>query len=463
MTDLPPDEGLDTLGDESFDNLENKKNTLGTLWRDSAVFKIGVVVVAAVAIFGTITLFGGSAEVKPDPSYVPEGSNISAAPGTEEASPAYVDAVKEQNEARTEQAFKEGSSSLPTPIEPPVGVLSMPDDTKGSEDPLQRWRKLQEERLEKEIQKTQALAPEAAAADALAEDTNREAAIQQLSQNMMTQMQSVLQTKNQVRVTNKKITDPSWLENLKKKEEAETTQAIAQAQNQPEETVENILIPAGQIHYAQTLTEANSDVPGPVLAHVLSGPLAGSRLIGKFDKKKEFLSITFDRAVLKGITYNINAIALDPKTTLTGMATDVDHHYLKRVVLPAAASFVEGMASAISESGKTSVTVQGETVASETQDSSNDQEVSAGVDKMGTKLGEIFDDMADDTEVTIVVHRGTPMAILFLEPVIESESTQSEVKTTNDAIAKAQAEENASYYLNAPQNAYNALNPPTQQ
>jgi intracellular multiplication protein IcmE len=440
MTDLPPDDGLDAIGEENFDGFEGKKNTLGSLWRDSAPFKIGVVVCAAALIFGAITLFGGSAAPPPDQSYVPEGSTITAAPGTEEASPAYIDAVKEQNEARTEEAMREGTSALPTPIEPPVGVLSVPGDTGGSEDPLQRWRRLQEERLQKEIQQTQALAPESTEA-IVATDANREAAIQQMSQAMMTQMQSILQTKNQVKVSQKKINDIGWLENLKKKEEAQVAAAAAANAPAAEEKIENILIPAGQIHYAQLINEANSDIPGPILAQVLSGPLSGSRLIGEFTKEKEVLTMTFSTAVLKGISYNIDAIALDPNTTLSGLATDVDHHYFKRIALPAAAAFVEGMAGAISESGLTTVTVQGETVASETEEASNDQEVSAGIEEAGSELSEIINDIADETEVTVIVARGTPMAILFLEPVIESESTQATVGTTNQAIADAEQQQ----------------------
>ncbi|MEZ5813957.1 MAG: mucoidy inhibitor MuiA family protein [Alphaproteobacteria bacterium] len=38
------------------------------------------------------------------------------------------------------------NTSLPVPITPPLGSVSMPEDMDGEEDPLQRWRRLQEER-----------------------------------------------------------------------------------------------------------------------------------------------------------------------------------------------------------------------------------------------------------------------------------------------------------------------------
>ncbi len=55
-------------------------------------------------------------------------AEITAPPGTEEAAPAYVTAVKEQNEARTEEAERAGSSSLPTPMEPLSDVAGEKDE-----------------------------------------------------------------------------------------------------------------------------------------------------------------------------------------------------------------------------------------------------------------------------------------------------------------------------------------------
>src|SRR5688572_19523946 len=151
MADDMNDEGLD-LDEASFDDFEKKKGggTLGDLWRDNAMVKVGVVVAAAAAIFGTIILFGGKA-TPVDPSYVSSGSDITAPPGTEEATPAYIEAVQEANERNVEEAQAQGTSALPTPIDPPVGRLTITEEEAPEEDPLQRWRKLQEERLQREM------------------------------------------------------------------------------------------------------------------------------------------------------------------------------------------------------------------------------------------------------------------------------------------------------------------------
>lgn len=412
MADDVNDEGLD-LDEASFDDFEKKKAaTLGDLWRDNTMVKVGVVIAAAVAIFGTIILFGGK-EVATTPSLVAPAAELNAPPGTQEANPAYIAAIEEENEARTEEAQQTGGSSLPTPIDPPLDRLTVTEEESADEDPLQRWRTLQEERLQREMQRAQTAKPEAVSP----QDTARDEAIAAMAEAMSQQMQSILESHNTPKnIQYRGMTPASWLDELNK-QEAEAAAALAGEAEDP--GTEIILYPAGRIAYGQILTEANSDVPGPVLAEVASGPLRGSRILGTFSKEKELLTVEFDTVVVDGISYSIDAVMIDPATTLPALATDVDHHYLKRIALPMAAAFVEGMANAISESGRTTITVEGDTVAEEEEDASSDQEVSAGVEEAGKELREILDEQADEIEVTVRIEAGTPIGILFLEPVIK--------------------------------------------
>jgi intracellular multiplication protein IcmE len=411
MADDVNDDGLE-LDEASFDDFEKKKGTLGELWRENAMVKVGVVIAAAVAIFATIILFGGK-DMPIDPSYVSGGSDISAPPGTDETSPSYVAAIEEENEARTEQAIKESGSVLPTPIDPPVGRLTVTENEAPEEDPLQRWRKLQEERLQREMLRSQTVAPDADA------DAARGEAIQALAEAMATQMQSILEKRATVRpLQYRGMTGDDWLNELRSQQEEEEA-AAGGGDDEAEENIEIVLYPAGRIAYAQILTEANSDVPGPVLAQIASGPLSGSRVLGSFSKQKELLTIKFQTVIVDGVSIDIDAVAVDPKTTLPALATDVDHHYLMRVALPMAAAFVEGLASAISESGLTTVTVEGDVVAEESEDTSTEQDVASGIEEAGQKLREILDETADEIEVTVRVEAGTPVGILFLEPVIK--------------------------------------------
>ena len=397
--------------DESFDEFEKKNGTLGDMMRENPLFKIGALVVGAIVIFVLISFLGKDNTAVED-SYVGTAPDITSTPGTEEATLAYTQAVEELNEQAIEQAFETGDSSLPVPIEPPVGIVNVQEEQTDAEDPLQRWRRLQEERLEREIQQSNTVQPVDANAAAA-----RNQAIQQLSSAMSQQMASILDTKSAVELSSRQLTAPDYLEKLAAQEEEEQAEAIAAADAISNDVAAEVLFPAGKIVYAQLITEANTDVPGPILAEIMSGPLKGSRILGTFEEQNEFLTLNFDTIVYDDESLSIDAVALDPATTLPGMATEVDRRYFKRVILPAAAAFVEGLAEAVAESGRTTITIQGETVAQDEEDADTEQEVASGIEEAGRELGEILDEIADDTEVLVRIASGTPIGVLFLEPV----------------------------------------------
>lgn len=418
------DDELD-IDDSSFDDFEQNNRTLGDIWRETPLLKVGAVVAAVVVVLGGV-IFLGAPEDTPDPSVVPSGSTVNAPPGTEEVSPVYMQAVEEESERRVEQAYREGGSALPTPIDPPVGRLSVPEEEAQQEDPLQRWRRLQEERLQRELQQARVTdAREGPGGFSESGGGANPEAVKALAETMSKQMQMVLETKADAPgMESMEVTSPKYLEELRIAREAaldeeEEDRKGGGSGSGSKDTEEVVIFPAGEIAYAQLLTEANSDVPGPVLAQIASGPLAGSRVLGSFEVQKELLTLTFDTIVIDGKSQSINAIALDPGTTLPGMATEVDHRYLQRVVLPMAAAFVEGAADAISDAGLTTVSVEGSTVVEDKEEKSTREEVASGISEAGKELGDIFDDMANEIEVLVKIDSGTPLGILFLDPVTE--------------------------------------------
>jgi len=407
------EDDIDMDGD-SFDEFEQKEKSLGTLLNDNPMLKIGVVAGAIVVVFMAIMMFGGADE-DPAQSLIGAGSDVTAPPGTEAVSQDYVDAVQEVNERNVEIAQRTGGSALPTPIEPPVGVLTVPEPEIQEEDPLERWRRLQEERLERELEQTQTLAP----SEPVAVDTGRGEAVQAMAGLFSQQMQGILDSQTNP-LTNRTVTsEGAFNQSVEVAQEEARAAAGATADT---EIVQNIIVPAGQIAYAQLLIEANNEAPGPVLAQIVSGPLRGSRVLGSFETQREVLTISFNTIVIDGISQGIDAIALDPATSLPGLATEVDHRYLQRVILPAAAAFIEGAAEAISESGRTTVTITGETVAEEQEETTDEQEIASGISEAGAAIGEMLDDELQDLEDPLIrIEAGTPMGILFIEPVVEEE------------------------------------------
>lgn len=414
------DESFESFDDES----EGGNKTLGQVIQDNPLAKIGLVLGGVILLITVVVLFGGSGERDPS-SLVSGGSSVTSPPATEEASPAYIEAIQDVNEQNREQAQREGGSALPIPVETPIGVVNAPLDDDSEEDPLQRWRRLQEERLQRELDRQEVIRPSDVEAGNAQAD-----AIQRLADLMAAQMQSILEQDQTTELVYREVTPDDLMERIAEKErqrlEALRQERISALDQDgdgiPDQanTPEEIVIPAGEIEYAQLLIQANSDVEGPVLAMLVSGPLRGSKLIGDFETTDtELLTLNFNRVIVDGIDYGIEAIALDPDTSLPGMATEVDRRWLQRIIIPVAAAFVQGAADTIADAGRTDVSVEGDAVVSETEDADLREEVSGGVEEAGQEFRTILEELNEDTEPLIIIEAGTPMGILFLQAVTQ--------------------------------------------
>ncbi len=392
--------------DVAFDDFESKSGGgIGDALRDNPLVKIGIVLGGFATVVVGIMLFGGKKEQTPT-SVMRGGSGVTEAPGTEQVSEVYRKAVEESNVQAVEKALKEGGSALPVPLAPPVGRVNLAEEVKEAEDPLERWRRIQDERARRESKEKPALPQQ---------DPNA-AVISDLASAMSTQMSSILQS---IEIKPPRYMSVAEADYLDQKAKEAAIAAATQALVEDKQEVIEIILPAGEVEYAQLLTEANSDIQGPILAQIVSGPLAGSRLLGNFSvKEDEYLVLSFNTVVIDGISHSVDAIAVDPKTTHTGLVTDTDKRYFKRVILPAAAAFVEGFGAAIAQTGSTTVS-NNSTVTQQSEDLDAKQEVFKGVEEAAGKVGEILDDEASKTKPLVKVASGTPMGILFLQPVTE--------------------------------------------
>ncbi len=406
--------------DDGFDEF-TQKSGLGETIRQSPVAKIGIVV-GALALIGFVAVTFSGGEEEETISIVPGGAQVTSVPGTdEEVAPAYVEAVEQQNETVLDDAIATGGSAIPVPIGAPDTRLEVPEIQEETEDPLHRWRLLQEERVERQMKSKEADPEPVTVLDA----EQQSEAITNLAESMAQQMESVLATTNQVKTFTTRV-----LIEYNEEDEAAAGNGGGNGNggnpgdpNFSEVEEVEVIIPAGKIVYGQLLLEANSDVPFTVLARMVSGPLKGWKLLGKFTVLDdiEMLGITFAIAVNEeGKQYDINAVMLNPDTGLAALRTDVDHRYIRRIVLPAAAEFISGYASAIAESGRTSVSVSGETVTTSEEETDDKQEVATGVEEAADEISEILDDLAE-VPIKIVIAAGTPIGIFFTENVEESE------------------------------------------
>lgn len=421
-------------GSGEFDDFNTTGQGFGAGLQNNTMLKVGVIAGAFIFIIGGFLLFSGSEEKVP-PSVMRGGTanEVNEPPATNEISSTMKSAVDEYNQETLEDAQANNDSFVPVPVGPPTDTgIEIPDEQAVKTDPLERWRALQEERTREQSKQLDIGGQNQGTTGPSPDEVRRQEAIGKLAEAMLRGMQSLTDKKEAFKLNNQNIADETYLKELKEDEAAElaangmpgtTAGANGLATNvSAVAPPPGVIVPEGEIEYAQTLIEANSDIPGPVLAQVVTGPLAGSRLIGSFETSEEgYLVLTFKTAVVDRQSIPINAIAVDPDTNLTGVATEVNHRYFKRALLPAAAAFVEGFADAISQSGRTTVTISGDSVTSVTdsEDLTNDQEVALGISEAGQEISDFIEDEADKTKMMVRVAAGTPIGILFLEPLLE--------------------------------------------
>lgn len=416
--------------DDEFDDLADQGTTLGDLWRNNAFVKIGVIIAALILFILVISIFSGGGGDAPN-SRVSRSTDLTEAPGSSEVSETFRQAIEEENTRRIEEAIRQSESAVPTPVAPPKGTLDLQFEEPEEEDPLERWRRMQEERLrQQQIQVEDAAPPPAP------EEDTRTPAVNALAQAMSQQMESVLANQQIKSPQTLAIADLGYLENLAAQEQQKREAELARIQQQRAALAATtaggaadieIILPAGTIEYAQLITEANSDVPGPILAEISTGPLRGGRLIGSFESTGRLLTLSFTTVVLDGVDYPVSGVAIDPKTTLPGVATDVNPRLIKRVFLPAAAEFITGFTDAVANSGRTSITISGDSVSQTTSNDSldNDQEVASGIAAAGQELADILDDTVDDIEPLVRVRAGTPVGVLFTTAVLDQPQASS--------------------------------------
>jgi intracellular multiplication protein IcmE len=421
--DTPDGQEPDLDNNVEFDDFEdNKDKSLGESWKKSPLFKFGLVALVAVIVIAMISIFSGESVEAPE-SYVGKGNTVKEAPGVNEVSSVMKQALEERNDQRVEEAEKQGISAIPTPITPPKALLEIPQDDSQSEDPLLRWQQMQTERAR--IQREQQLMEE----QQTQVDPNRQAQFEAMVNAMNTQMSTILGEAKKTEVQNMMVFDVSQLKEGSGPNgqggltgpNGESLGAGASVPTKPPVTI----VPAGKIEYAQMILEANSDIPGPVVALIASGQFSGGKLLGKFSSQEEYLVITFDTLVTKkGTSIPVNAYAIDPATSLTGVATDVDHRYLKRIILPAAAKFVEGLGEAYSETTETS-SQNATTTTTTSTNLDTKQEFGKAVADAASTVGEVLSEEGKNTKPLVIVAAGTPLGILFMSPITDQALLQS--------------------------------------
>lgn len=182
------------------------------------------------------------------------------------------------------------------------------------------------------------------------------------------------------------------------------------------------LAKAGTVLYAVLDTAVNTDETGPITATIVQdGPLKGSKLLGQVEvakgAQKAILKFTIASVPGEYASRGINAYAIDPDTTRTALASDVDNHYMLRYGTLFASSFLAGFGDALIKGGQSSSLVSstsGNVVQVDAY--TTKQLLLAGAGNVGKSVATNMSDVINKSP-TITINSGIGIGILFMSDV----------------------------------------------
>lgn len=174
------------------------------------------------------------------------------------------------------------------------------------------------------------------------------------------------------------------------------------------------VIKAGTIMFAVLQTAVNTDEPGPILAHIVSGQLKGAKIMGSLVNQGQNVMLNFNILSVANFdhTIAINAVAIDPNTARTAISSYTDNHYLLRYGSLFASSFLSGYANAISQSGSTVIS-NGFNVQKNMPNLSPSGELVVALGNVGSTYAAIANYF--NTPPTVHVYSGTGIGLLFTQ------------------------------------------------
>jgi len=418
--DFLDNEGTEAGGSDGEARKSGVSGNLAEAWRSKPLFKFMVLTVAVFVVgVGAMNLFGGSKTGEDTFSKIGAPPvNLKGTPGGQ-VSPYVREQTELANQQRSNQAIASGGSALPTPVGR-VDDMNSLDGVGGDNDALKELR-AETEMLKKQLQQQQV---QQVQYQQQSQQRQPERFDNTLSEAMQRQMKNLLDGWSPKGIKNVVVTKEDKASSTASSVPAGAMGSMvsgAAATVPALEEVKKAKVSAGTVSYAQLLTEANSDVPGPIMAQIVSGPLSGARAIGSFQVANgydKYLVLKFSLADKNGVSYGIDAYALDPETTLGGMATEVDERYFSRVVLPAAAGFLQGLGQVMGQ-GNTSVRETGTTTITDTASGGFKEGMYNGLGVAAKTMGQFFQQQSNLTKPLVRVAAGTPIGMFFVSPVYE--------------------------------------------
>ena len=422
-------------------------------FRTRSIIIVTLVIIGLTIVIGIIRLIKGSGNnTDANSSGLASAPTQNTVPGLNPTTPEYTQLQQQLNQQRTQQAEQSGGSAISTltyqqgtsntqPAPYMSGdQITSPTPTDNTADPqvqaLQQQVAMQNQQLQEITtqQTQQAVIDQSGAMGAQAQQL-----LQAWAQSPTQSYQVAAAEGNAANVTGRN--------GLPGQANAETSAESP------------VLIKAGDIQFAVLNTAINSDEPGPVMATVVMGPYKGAKLLGSLGSAKalpgtngaEAVVIRFNIMSLASLnrSISISAVAIDPDTARTALASDVDHHYLLRYGSLFASSFLEGYGDAAQQAGSSVTQNSDGGLFTTYPDADPRREVASGFGQLGQSWGQQLGQTFNRPN-TITVNAGIGMGILFLTDASASTSTLTaktqqaiDIKNKQDEIAAENVNANA--------------------
>lgn len=159
----------------------------------------------------------------------------------------------------------------------------------------------------------------------------------------------------------------------------------------------------------------NSDVGGPVSVTIRNGKLRGSQLLGKFERKEEWLRMELNTLVTDDHTLPVEAIGLDLETTLNAVQGEVDRHIMYRYGWWGFGTVLSAMGKAAEANSDSNVTITNGAVV-ETTAANASRELKMALGALGEGIGSAFQDRIN-RPITVSLNVNDELGIFFLNDV----------------------------------------------
>ena len=209
--------------------------------------------------------------------------------------------------------------------------------------------------------------------------------------------------------------------------------------------------------YIDTAVDSDNAV-SRVVASVPAGPWAGAVLYSQDARLAgQGMDIHFDRMMWRGMFLKVNAYALNERTGMSTVASDVNHRWFKHIVLPSVLGGVGNVGSLYTDAN--TQILQGNYGSITGRVGMPDGEALAGViaGGMAERGSQLLTRQAESEPYRqVTVSRGEVVSILFVEPVMSNDistpssgTAPSESPSSGRPLTQAEAEHQASDRIRA--------------